>query len=102
MLVEGWTGPVPTFINAIRRRNPFAIVLFICLDTFPTPHRAFRLDVDGYLTNSLWMSKEVLPAFAPTRVMQLAVDVNRIHRTAGQSQYRCVLIVSRLRAQRFP
>lgn len=88
MIVEGWTGTVPSFIAAVRRRNPFAIVFFICLDTYPSPERMLRLDVDGYLTNSALLQREVLSLVAPTRVMQLAVDTARIRRTAGQERYR--------------
>ena len=87
-MIEGWTLRVPAFISAIRKRNPLAIVLFVCLDSYPTPHRALRLDVDGYLTNSAFMQQHVLSKLAPTRLMQLAVDPVAIGRTAGKAEYR--------------
>ena len=87
VVTEGWTGPLPAFIGAVRRGNPFATVLHMCVDTYPTPQHALQLDVDAYLTNSEFMHKHVLSMVAPTAVMQLAVDSHNIRRTAAKPEY---------------
>jgi hypothetical protein len=35
VVIEGWTGPVPFFIHALRRSNPAVVILYVCLDTYP-------------------------------------------------------------------
>lgn len=87
VLVEGWYGMVPSFIHVLRRRNPKVVVLYMCLDTYPTPHAFAQLDVDGFLTNSRHMQR-LLARVAPTRHMQLAVDPAVMHRTQGNDSYR--------------
>jgi hypothetical protein len=36
LLIEGWTGPVPRVIAALRAANPRVVVLHWCLDTYPS------------------------------------------------------------------
>jgi hypothetical protein len=87
VLIEGWANTVPAFIAEIRRRNPFAVVVYMCFDVSPSVARILRLDVDGFITNSVELSQWVLPRFAPTRFMNLAVDTERIHRVAAVEKY---------------
>jgi hypothetical protein len=87
VIVEGWYGRVPHFVAAIRRRNPFAVVVYVCLDTFPSPLRLLRVDADAFVTNSRAM-QGVLSTLAPTHFMHLAVNPQEMTRTAGRSEYR--------------
>ena len=53
VIIEGYIGTVPNFIQAIRRINPDVVVLHYMLDTYPSVESILSLDVDGFLTNSL-------------------------------------------------
>jgi hypothetical protein len=77
-LIEGWTGPVPFFIHALRRSNPLVVILYVCLDTYPNLKVIGRLDVDGYLTNSQQLSN-ALARLAPTSIMHLGADLDTMY-----------------------
>ena len=87
VIVEGWYGRVPHFIASIRLRNPFVVVVYVCLDTWPSPLRFLRVDADAFVTNSRVM-QGVLSSLAPTQFMHLAVDPAEMRRTAGKPEYR--------------
>jgi hypothetical protein len=89
VIIEGWYGRVAHFIATIRRRNPFAVVVFVCLDTFPSPLRYLKADVDAFVTNSATMQR-VLSTIAPTRFMHLAVDPVAFQRVEESPAYLCV------------
>eukprot|EP00949_MAST-11_sp_MAST-11-sp1_P003945 g3945.t1 len=73
-IVEGYTGSVPAFIERLRSLNPDVIVLHYCLDTYPTlEDHILRLDVDGFLTNSIKLLP-TLQKLAPSFFMMLATD----------------------------
>lgn len=75
VLVEGWFPSIHSFIAVTRASNPGVIVLFYCLDPeYPGMPMVYKLDVDGFLTNS----KRLLPALSrwrPAVYVPLAADV---------------------------
>eukprot|EP00904_Undaria_pinnatifida_P011653 jgi/Undpi1/7618/HiC_scaffold_23.g10091.m1 len=74
VLVEGYTGSVPAFIHEVRARNREVVVLFYCLDTYPSLSTVGNLDVDAFLTNSrvlLPLLQQISPA---SRLLHLAAD----------------------------
>jgi hypothetical protein len=89
VVIEGWYGRVPSFIASIRRRNPFAVVVYICLDTYPSPLRFLRVDADAFITNSRQM-QQVLATIAPTQFMHLAVNPREMYLKPARPEYRCV------------
>ncbi|CAN0303924.1 unnamed protein product, partial [Hapterophycus canaliculatus] len=52
VVIEGFTGSVPAFIHEVRAGNAEVVVLFYCLDTYPSLPVVGNLDVDAFLTNS--------------------------------------------------
>jgi len=87
LLVEGWTGPVPRVIAALRGASPGLVVLHWCLDTYPSLAAVTRLDVDGFLTNSRALVAN-LSAHAPTLFLPLAADVSVMAPVAARDEYR--------------
>lgn len=73
VLVEGHVPSVPAFIAAARAMNPAVVVLYVVLDTYPTPLAVMRIDADGFLTNSGTLEASLEP-LAPTQFMLLAAD----------------------------
>ena len=71
VIIEGWTGPVPMFINEMRAINPDVVVIHYCLDTYPRLELTLQLDVDGFFTNSNFILS-MLSNIAPTAVVHLA------------------------------
>ena len=72
VVIEGWEGDVPGFINAVKERNPSTIVLFWNL-SFWGLEQIIQLPVDGFLTNSSKMM-EILQKHVPTKLVMLAAD----------------------------
>lgn len=89
VVIEGWYGRVPSFIASIRRRNPFVVVVYVCLDTYPSPLRFLRVDADAFVTNSRQM-QQVLSTIAPTQFMHLAVNPREMYWKPARPEYRCV------------
>ena len=83
LLIEGWTGPVPTVISTVRKSFPGIVVLYWCLDTYPSLEIVTRLDVDGFITNSRHLVTS-LGRLAPTLYLPLAADP-RVMAPAGLS-----------------
>ena len=71
VIIEGWIGPVPQFINEMRQINPEVVVIHYCLDTYPDLKKTLELDVDGWFTNSDQLFAD-LQRIAPTVVINLA------------------------------
>ena len=76
IIIEGWFPSIDNFIKLIRLYSPNAIVLFYCLDQlYPGLGVISKLDVDGYLTNSLliqsYLNEETN---IPTQYLLLAAD----------------------------
>jgi hypothetical protein len=73
LLIEGWTGPVPKVISALRAASRRVVVLHWCLDTYPDLATVTALDVDGFITNSRSLVA-TLGRLAPTLFLPLAAD----------------------------
>ena len=86
VLIEGWTPSVPSFIHAVRRASPRAVVLQYVVDT-RWMERVAALDVDGYLTNARSMLRR-LARVAPTRHAQLAADAAAFRPVPPVPKYR--------------
>lgn len=87
VVIEGFVETVPHFVASVRARNPSVVVLYLCLDSFPSAHRALRVDVDAYITNSAHLHSHVLSLYAPTVFLPLAVD-DRFARLPAAARYR--------------
>ncbi|CAM9894381.1 unnamed protein product, partial [Scytosiphon promiscuus] len=78
VVIEGFTGSVPAFIHEVRAGNANAVVLFYCLDTYPSLSVVGNLDVDAFLTNSrllLPLMKKASGFIAPaSSLIHLAAD----------------------------
>eukprot|EP00903_Cladosiphon_okamuranus_P017925 g16495.t2 len=74
VVIEGYTATVPAFIHEVRAANENVVVLFFCLDTYPSLSVVGTLDVDAFLTNSrvlLPSLQQIAPASA---LLHLAAD----------------------------
>ncbi|CAN0004889.1 unnamed protein product [Ectocarpus sp. 4 AP-2014] len=74
VIIEGYTGSVPAFIHEVRAGNDDVVVLFYCLDTYPSLSMVGNLDVDAFLTNSLALLpflRQIAPA---SSLVHLAAD----------------------------
>jgi hypothetical protein len=73
VLAVDWSSTLSQFIAAVRRRNPFAVVIQYVINPYtPSPVLATRPDVDAYVTTSLSLQKHWLSTFAVTRITQFA------------------------------
>ena len=73
LVIEGWTGPVPKVIAALRAASRRIVVLHWCLDTYPDLDTIAGLDVDGFITNSRSLVA-TLGLLVPTLYLPLAAD----------------------------
>ena len=88
-IVEGWTGPVPKFIAALRRANPALVVLYWCLDTQVVDEETLgRLDVNGFLTNSAVLEQKLRRRTAPDAPLRIAsAPASPAHRQPRQHHW---------------
>ena len=87
VLVEGWTGPVPAFLRAVRAASPRAKIVHYCLDTYPALARVLTLDVDGFLTNSARLLPRLRALGVPAARVDLAADPAAMRPVPPAAQY---------------
>ena len=77
LIIEGFIGTVPTVIATLRSHNPSIIILHYCLDTYPHIANILSLDVDAFLTNSVYLADSILPSYGfAAHHLLLAVDTD--------------------------
>jgi glycosyltransferase involved in cell wall biosynthesis len=75
VIIEGWFVSIDSFIWRARLEHRGVLVLFYCLDpSHPDMTTILSLDVDGYLTNSRYLSENILPNHARSLYLPLAAD----------------------------
>ncbi|CAM9671021.1 unnamed protein product [Ectocarpus fasciculatus] len=74
VIIEGYTGSVPAFIHEVRAGNDDVVVLFFCLDTYPSLSVVGNLDVDAFLTNSLALLPYLRQIAPASSLLHLAAD----------------------------
>jgi hypothetical protein len=79
IIIEGWFPSIDNFINIARLHSPHSIILFYCLDPeYPGMKILTRLDVDGFLTNSRVIERELNSSYF-AHYVQLAADVDTMY-----------------------
>ncbi|CBJ31667.1 conserved unknown protein [Ectocarpus siliculosus] len=87
VIIEGYTGSVPAFIHEVRAGNDDVVVLFYCLDTYPSLSVVGNLDVDAFLTNSLALLpflRQIAPA---SSLVHLAADPSVMQAAPFRPEY---------------
>eukprot|EP00752_Nemacystus_decipiens_P008217 g7347.t1 len=74
VVIEGFMGTVPAFIHEVRAANEKAVVMFFCLDTYPSMSALLSLDVDAFLTNSQVLLPSLRQIAPASSLLHLAAD----------------------------
>ncbi len=85
VIIEGWDPDVPLFIDAVKKKNKNAVILFWNL-SFLGIENLSRLSVDGFLTNSDKMLSLLSP-YAPVKKVLLAADTDELFPTNKTDKY---------------
>ena len=74
-IVEGWFPGIGPWLHELRRQSNNVLIFFYALDPgFPGTATLVKLDVDGFLMNSVRMRARLAAAGFPSRYVPLAVD----------------------------
>jgi hypothetical protein len=94
IIIEGWFPSINKFIAVTRSVCPDVIIFFYCLDpSFPDIKTITSLDVDGYLSNSKILTRDVLGKVAPSIYLPLAADPDSMAPVQSLAQDRDINIV---------
>ena len=78
VIIEGWFPMINEFIELVRNHQSNVIIIYYCLDpTYPDIEYTFKLDVNGYMTNSEALNNE-LGKLAPSIFLMLAADEDKM------------------------
>ncbi|GMH76674.1 hypothetical protein TrLO_g9464 [Triparma laevis f. longispina] len=94
LIVEGYIGTLPRLISHLRHKNPNLIVTHWCLDTFPTFPSILSLDVNFFLTNSEYLSDDILPTYGfNSYFLELASSTTQFNPNLKSEEYEHIDVV---------